>query len=161
MAEKSSKPASGKKPERYRVKLSLTPEQYAQLEREVPKGHYAAYCTERVFSLWGLRDPVIEVGARLLGRTAQARRLADILEVLQHAAGHDCTQATRKGEKADDEWPLGILATTRHAELIEAIGEARELITPLFDDVREIKRILVARQEQASPTPTISSRKRG
>lgn len=161
MAEKLSKPASGKKRRRYRVNLSLTPEQYTQLEREVPKGDYGAYCKERIFFPWGLRDPLIEVGARLMGRTAQARRLADILEVLESAADHDRSHVTQNADEADDEWPLGILATTRYAELIEAIGEARELITPLFDDVREIKCILVARQEQAFPTPTISSRKRG
>lgn len=161
MAEKSSKPASGKKRRRYRVNLSLTPEQYAQLKREVPKGDYGAYCKERIFSPWGLRDPVIEVGARLLGRTAQARRLIDVLDVLERAANQDRAQATCNGDETDDDWVLGVLATTRHVALIEAIGEARELITPLFDDVREIERIIVARQEQAARTPTISQRKRG
>ena len=162
MAKKKAKDASEKPRKRFRLNLSLTSEQHAQLQREVPEKERAAYCKERIFHPWDLRDPLIEVGARLLGRTAQAKRLASILDSLEDRLDDDLFRARQLDDQGDEEgFILGLLARENHAELVRVIDEVREIIAPLRDDAREALRLIAAKQEAKKEVPLITRRKDG
>ena len=160
MAKKKVENASEKPRKRFRVNLSLTSEQHAQLQREVPEKERAAYCKERIFHPWDLRDPLIEVGARLLGRTAEAKRLASILNRLEDRLNDDLFRARQLDDQEGEEgFILGLLARENHAELVTLIDDAREVITPLRDDAREVLRLIAAKQEAKKEVPLVTRRK--
>ena len=160
MAKKKVENASEKPRKRFRVNLSLTSEQHAQLQREVPEKERAAYCKERIFHPWDLRDPLIEVGARLLGRTAEAKRLASILNRLEDRLDDDLFRARQLDDQEGEEgFILGLLARENHAELVTLIDDAREVITPLRDDAREVLRLIAAKQEAKKEVPLVTRRK--
>ena len=160
MAKKKVENASEKPRKRFRVNLSLTSEQHAQLQREVPEKERAAYCKERIFQPWNLRDPLIEVGARLLGRTAEAKRLASILNRLEDRLDDDLFRARQLDDQEGEEgFILGLLARENHAELVTLIDDAREVITPLRDDAREVLRLITAKQEAKKEVPLVTRRK--
>ena len=160
MAKKKVENASEKPRKRFRVNLSLTSEQHAQLQREVPEKERAAYCKERIFHPWDLRDPLIEVGARLLGRTAQAKRLASILDSLEDRLDDDLFRARQLDNQEDKEgFILGLTAKENHAELVKLIEEVREIIAQLGDDAREALRLIAAKQEAEKEVPLVTRRK--
>ena len=160
MAKKKEKDASKKLRGRFRVNLSLTSEEHAQLQREVPEKQRAAYCKGRIFHPWDLRDPLIEVGARLLGRTAQAKRLGSILVSLEDRLDDDLFRARQLDDQEDEEgFILGLLARENHAELVKLIEEVREIFAQLGDDAREALRLIAAKQEAQKEVPLVTRRK--
>jgi hypothetical protein len=159
MARKKASPATKQPRNRHRLNLSLTAEQDAELRRRVPKGDRGAYCKDRIFSPWGLPDPLVEVGSRLLGRAAQAERLRKLLNKLETRADQELSIAIANGADADAEVFLDeLLAKMRHTELLDAIGELRPLLGPIAEDAREVRQLIAGRREQSFPVPIISKR---
>ena len=159
MARKKASPAPKQPRKRHRLNLSLTAEQDAELRRQVPKGDRGAYCKNRIFSPWGLSDPLVEVGARLLGRAAQAKRLGEVLNKLEARADQELLIAITSSAGADSEDFLDdLLAKMRHTELLDAIDDVRQILGPLAEDARDVRRLIAGRREQSFPVPIISKR---
>lgn len=160
MARKKASPAPKLPRKRHRLNLSLTLEQDAELRRQVPVGDRGAYCKNRIFSPWGLPDPLVEVGARLLGRAAQAKRLTVVLKKLEARADQELSIAITSSTEADSEDFLDdLLAKMRHTELLDAIDEIRQILGPFAEDAREVRQLIAGRREQSFPIPTIAKRK--
>ena len=159
MAERTAKDTPKKERKRIRLNLSLSAEEAAQLEREVPRGERGRYCKERIFYPWGLRDPLIEVGARLLGRTAQARRLDEVLDELQAKLGSRSLRAPEPADGRDDESLETLSLLLQYAQLNSLIGSVRELVAPLLNDAREILTLIAHKQGEKRAVPFVSERK--
>ena len=159
MARKEASPAPKQPRKRHRLNLSLTAEQDAELRRQVPKGDRGAYCKDRIFSPWGLPDPLVEVGSRLLGRAAQAERLRELLNKLEARADEALSIAISSGAETDaEEYLEGLLARMQHTKLLDAIGEVREILGPFAEDAREVRRLIAGRREQSFAIPIVSKR---
>ena len=125
----------------------------------MPVGDRGAYCKNRIFSPWGLPDPLVEVGARLLGRAAQAKRLTVVLKKLEARADQELSITITSSTEADSEDFLDdLLAKMRHSELVDAINEVRQILGPLAEDAREVRRLIAGRREQSFPVPIVSKR---
>lgn len=157
----NSKDAAGakKRVQRPYIKFYVTAEQKSQLQRAVPDKELGRYCRDRLFHPWGLPDPLIEVGSRLLGRAAQAERLRKLLNKLEARADKALSIAISSGAEMDaEEYLEGVLAKMQHTKLVDAIGEVRQILGPLAEDAREVRRLIAGRREQSFPVPIISTR---
>ena len=159
MAHSKSSAAPKKRAKRPSIKVYVTAEQKSQLQRAVPDKELGQYCRDRIFQPWGLRDPLIEVGSRLLGRAAQAKRLGEVLNKLEARADEALSIAISSGAETDaEEYLEGLLARMQHTKLLDAIGEVREILGPFAEDAREVRRLIAGRREQSFPVPIVSKR---
>lgn len=68
-----SKSSAGRK--RHRINIGFSPEEMAEIERRVPLGERAQWCRERILMSENFRDPVFDIGARLMAEAVSHKRL--------------------------------------------------------------------------------------
>lgn len=147
-----------KRSKRYRINISVTAEQHAQLLREVPDKELSQYCRDRIFNPSGLRDPVVDVGARLLAMAAKMKCIVEQFNSLEKRMDDDLARAQDLPDD-DPENPFqGMLAKQRHLELTELIVAVLTEHKALLEEVREVRRLIAIRQERSGSIPRVEKR---
>ena len=160
MADKAD-PTRAKKPrKRPEIKFYVTAEQKAQINREVPEGEVGQYCRDRIFHPAGLRDPLIDVGARLLAMAAQAKGVSKTLGSLGKRLDDDLARAQGCGDEDPERALLGLLARVRYDELVPLLEDAIATNKALLEEARQVRGAIARRQEQTAPIPRIEQRRR-
>ncbi len=158
MADRKLSATPKKRPKRPYIKVYVTAEQKAQIQREVPDKEVAQYCRDRIFNPSGLRDTAVDVGARLLAMAARQKRIGDALAALKTRLDDDLARARNVPNDDPEHAFLGLLAKQRHEELVALIEDARPTESALLDEARELCRLIAHRQEQSRAVPTIDKR---
>ncbi len=161
MADKKVSAKPKRRSKRLYIKFYVTEEQKAQIQREVPDREVGQYCRDRIFHPSGLRDPVVDVGARLLAMAARHKRFDVLLVALQKRINDDLA-AARNFEDDDPEHALlGLLAKGRHEDVLALIEDARSTTSAILKEARDMCRLIALRQERSSSIPLIEKRKDG
>ena len=158
MAARKGSATPKKRAKRLYIKVYVTAEQKAQIQREVPDKEVAQYCRDRIFNPSGLRDTAVDVGARLLAMAARQKRIGDALAALKTRLDDDLARARDIPNDDPEHAFLGLLAKQRHDELVALIKDARPTESALLDEARELCRLIAHRQEQSRAVPTIDKR---
>ena len=158
MADRKGSATPKKRAKRPYIKVYVTAEQKAQIQREVPDKEVAQYCRDRIFNPSGLRDTAVDVGARLLAMAARQKRIGDALAALKTRLDDDLARARDIPNDDPEHAFLGLLAKQRHDELVALIEDARPIESALLDEARELCRLIAHRQEQSRAVPTIDKR---
>ena len=158
MADRKGSAAPKKRAKRPYIKVYVTAEQKAQIQREVPDKEVAQYCRDRIFNPSCLRDTAVDVGARLLAMAARQKRIGDALAALKTRLDDDLARARDIPNDDPEHAFLGLLAKQRHDELVALIEDARPIESALLDEARELCRLIAHRQEQSRAVPTIDKR---
>lgn len=158
MADRKVSATSKKRRERPYIKFYVTAEQKAQIQREVPDKEVGQYCRDRIFHPAGLRNPVVDVGARLLAMAAREKRFGVALGALVTRLDDDLARA-RDIQDDDPEYALlGLLAKQRREELVGFIENATSTIKAFLDEACELHRLIARGQERARAVPTVEKR---
>ncbi len=158
MAYRKGSATPKKRAKRPYIKVYVTAEQKAQIQREVPDREVGQYCRDRIFHPSGLRDTAVDVGARLLAMAARQKRIGDALAALKTRLDDDLARARDIPNDDPEHAFLGLLAKQRHEELVALIEDARPTESALLDEARELCRLIAHRQEQSRAVPTIDKR---
>ncbi|MAZ29103.1 MAG: hypothetical protein CL868_18760 [Cytophagaceae bacterium] len=158
MADRKGSATPKKRAKRPYIKVYVTAEQKAQIQRQVPDKEVAQYCRDRIFNPSGLRDTAVDVGARLLAMAARQKRIGDALAALKTRLDDDLARARAIPNDDPEHAFLGLLAKQRHEELVALIEDARPNESALLDEARELCRLIAHRQEQSRAVPTIDKR---
>lgn len=147
-----------KRSKRYRINISVTAEQHAQLLREVPDKELSQYCRDRIFYPAGLRDPVVDAGARLLAMASKMKCIVEQFNSFEKRLDDDL-ERSRDLPEDDPENPFqGMLAKQRHLESVELIEAIRTEQKALLEEVREVLRLIAIRQERTGSIPRVEKR---
>lgn len=158
MANRKGSATPKKRAKRPYIKIYVTAEQKAQIQREVPDKEVAQYCRDRIFNPSGLRDTAVDVGARLLAMAARQKRIGDALAALKTRLDDDLARTQDIPNDDPEHAFLGLLAKQRHEELVALIEDARPIENALLDEARELCRLIARRQEQSRAVPTVEKR---
>lgn len=158
MADRKGSATPKKRAKRPYIKVYVTAEQKAQIQRQVPDKEVAQYCRDRIFNPSGLRDTAVDVGARLLAMAARQKRIGDALAALKTRLDDDLARARNIPNDDPEHAFLGLLARQRHEELVALIDDARPTENALLDEARELCRLIAHRQEQCRAVPTVEKR---
>lgn len=158
MADRKLSATPKKRPKRPYIKVYVTAEQKAQIQREVPDKEVGQYCRDRIFHPSGLRDAAVDVGARLLAMAARQKRVVDAFAALETRLGEDLARTRHIPDDEPEHAFLGLLARARHEELVALIEDARPTLTALLDETRELCRLIAHRQEQSRAVPMVEKR---
>lgn len=158
MASKNEEAKPKKTRKRDRLNISVTREQLAEIQRQVPKGQVAQYCRDRIFYPSGLRDTAVDVGARLLAMAARQKRIGDALAALETRLDDDLAHARDIPDDDQEHAFLGLLAKQRHEELVTLIEDARPILNALLDEASELRCLIAQRQEQSRSAAVVEKR---
>ena len=161
MPEGKVEPTPQPKRKRMRIVIEVTAEQKAQLEREVPVGLVPQYCRDRIFYPWKARDELVDVGARLLGMAARGKRLDNAITSAEHMLSQRLGEVRKGSGIGDEEFLEGLLAQHQYNQLHELLVEARDVLQPLLEETREVRRLIAERQNQISEIPVVEKRADG
>ncbi len=158
MAYRKGSATPKKRAKRPYIKVYVTAEQKAQIQREVPDREVGQYCRDRIFHPSGLRDTAVDVGARLLAMAARQKRIGDALAALKTRLDDDLARARDIPNDDPEHAFLGLLAKQRHEELVALIEDARATESALLDEARELCRLIAHWQEQSRAVPSVEKR---
>ena len=158
MADRKGSATPKKRAKRPYIKVYVTAEQKAQIQRQVPDKEVAQYCRDRIFNPSGLRDTAVDVGARLLAMAARQKRIGDALAAIKSRLDDDLARARDIPNDDPEHAFLGLLAKQRHEELVALIEDARPTESALLDEARELCRLIAHQQERSRAVPTVEKR---
>lgn len=141
---------SGDKPKdtrkRLRINVGMSAAEYAEICRKVPPGERSEWCRERIFMSANFRDPLFDVGARLMARVALVKRFKELLQAAQSTMTVGADAHTRVRSGADE----GLSSTPHsHAEIRALIESGIALADELSREAQEVRRLIAAREESA------------
>ena len=158
MADRKESATPRRRAKRPYIKVYVTAEQKAQIQREVPDKEVAQYCRDRIFNPSGLRDTAVDVGARLLAMAARQKRIGDALAALEMRLDDDLAHARDIPDDDPEHAFLGLLAKQRHEELVTLIEDARPILNALLDEASELRCLIAQRQEQSRSAAVVEKR---
>lgn len=160
MAKKTAKKTKKDGRKRVRLSISVTADQHAEIHRKVPPKEVSEFCRNRIFMNSGFQDPVIVVGARLMGMGAMVKRFDDTVRALEGLLNNEVNRAQYVVHGADtDEFPR-LLSEHRYELLSEHIQEARDFVEPLLSEAKLLRHLIAQRQEEDRRMPAVGKRGR-
>ena len=157
MLEKQSKPKAKDVRKRMRIAVNFTPDEMADIVRQIPEGQRATYCRNAILFPLRSPDPVIEVGARLLAMAATMKRLDGLTDQLKDRLAADLDHARGAAEVGKD-LMLGLLARSMYNHLSKLLAQATSASRELLEEAALMRRLITEREERRNAIPIIGKR---
>ncbi len=142
---------------RTKVGVYFRADELADIQRQVPRGDWSAYCRNAILFPLRSPDPVIQVGARLLAMVASIRRVEALTEAVKERLRTDLHRV-RAVTDEDDDFLLGLLAQQKFNELSELLSEASNAARALLEAAQDLRGAIAHGQEQVVAIPEIEKR---
>ena len=142
---------------RTKVGVYFRADELADIQRQVPRGDWSAYCRNAILFPLRSPDPVIQIGARMLAMVAAIKRVEALTEAVKERLKTDLYRV-RAATDEDDEFLLGLLAQQKFDELSYLLSEASSTARALLEAAPELRRAIAHRHEQIVPIPEIEKR---
>ena len=157
MAEKgpNSKPKDPRK--RTKVGVYFRADELADIQRQVPRGDWSAYCRNAILFPLRSPDPVIQVGARLLAMVASIKSVEALTETVKERLKTDLHRARAAADEADD-FLLGIFAQQTFDEISDLLSEASNAARALLVATQDLRQALAHHQDQVVDIPYVEKR---